>query len=76
MPWVKIIFYILVNAPSFLRVISQIIDLVKNLPKEQGVTVKNQIEEAIQYHKQTGDASKLKKVCEGIGCAPGLVVEP
>lgn len=76
MPWIKIVFYILMNAPAFIKVIGQILALFKNLPKEQQVSVKGQIEEAIAHHKQTGDDSKLKKVCEGIGCPPGLVVEP
>lgn len=76
MPWIQIVFYLITHAPQFIQAISAIIALIHNMPKEQGVAMKNQLEEAILYHKETGDESKLKKVCDGIGCPPGLVLQP
>jgi hypothetical protein len=72
MSWVQIVIYVIMNAPKLVGLIGQILDLVKGMPKTEGLSVKSSLEEAIAQHKLDEDESGLKKVCEGIGCAPEL----
>ncbi len=73
MTWVSIIIYVIAHLPELISAIKKIIDLIKGMPHPQQGAVKAMLSDAIEYHRQTKDASKVKNVCIGIGCAPELV---
>ena len=75
MSWVSIVLYLLMHAGEFISIIKQIIALLKGMPSDQKANVKTQLEDAIKYHKETGDLSKVRDVCTGIGCPSQLVSE-
>ena len=75
MTWVSIILYVITHIPDLIVIIKKVIDLIKGMPKPQQGAIREMFSDAIDYHKQTKDASKVRRVCVGIGCAPELVGE-
>lgn len=73
MTWVSIVLYILMHLPELIKIIKDVIALIKGMPKPQQGAVRELFSDAIQYHKETKDASKVKRVCLSVGCAPELV---
>lgn len=73
MTWLAIVLYIVSNIPTLIGVIQKILDLIHGLPKAQADSIKHLLSQAVEQHKQTKDDAALTKVCEGVGCPPGLV---
>lgn len=73
MSWVSIVLYILMHIQEIIGVIKSVIALIKGMPKPQSEAVRGMFSDAIQHHKETKDASRVKQLCVGIGCAPELV---
>ena len=73
MGWVSIVLYIIIHLPELIAVIKKVLELIHNMPKPQSNAVRELMSEAIQDHRASKDATKVKRVCLGIGCSPELV---
>lgn len=72
MTWLQIVFFIILNLPKFIGIIGQLLDIIKDMPKDEKLSLKEQLVAALKHWKQTGDVSQLNQVCEGVGCATNL----
>jgi hypothetical protein len=72
MTWISIVFYILTNIPKLISLIIQIWNIIKGYPQQNKENVRLAMSDAVQFHKQTKDDSKIlnvhKQVCLGIFC--------
>lgn len=77
MSWISIVLYFLMNLPKIISLVREIMSIIRGLPKDEAASVKSQLEEAIRYHRETKDDSKIielhKKVCTGTACPADLV---
>ena len=73
MGFLKILLWVIANAPTLLSLVKQIIDLIKNLPKEQQGQAKLDLMKAIKDKELDGFADSLKKHCTGVACPADLV---
>lgn len=73
MGWLSIILYIAMHIPDLISIFKKIMELIHGMPVPQSTAVKSLFNDAIAFHKETKDASKVKNVCLGIGCPPELL---
>lgn len=71
MSWIAIVFWIITNIPNFIGIIREILDLIHSIPRDQQVSFRQRLSDAIH----TGDKVQVKEAlkavhtsCSGVGC--------